>query len=137
MGFQDLPLDWQDRSVADPQLTADIVDLFVTEEGRREGTLYLLFCDGQNRVRAPMAIGNIGAKRPEEFGLLLRPLFELVRQTRPEAGLLMALARTGLPDVTPVDRAWADAARRLCEQVAMPLLGFYIAVPERVVDAMG
>jgi hypothetical protein len=136
MGFQDLPPDWQLRPVSDPHVMADVVDLFVLDRCRRAGTLYVLMCDGEDRLRTPVAIDDVPPDRPEDCAVLLWPFLEVARE-RQGHGLLIGLGRTGTPHLTQLDREWADAAAKACAGVDVRLLGLYVATPEGVLRATG
>ena len=59
MGFDDLPDDWSDRPLTDPQLLADVLDLVVMERDRRAGALGVLICDGHQRLALPVMISDL------------------------------------------------------------------------------
>ena len=56
MSFDDLPDDWPHRSVADPILAADLVDLVVSDADRREGALGLLLCRPDGTLAQPVIV---------------------------------------------------------------------------------
>lgn len=115
---------------------ADVVDLFVLDSCRRAGALYVLMCDGEDRVVAPVAVDDVPAERPEDCSVLLWPFLEVMRE-RPGGGLLLALGRAGTPHLTQLDREWGDAAVKTCARVGVRLLGLYVATPDGVLCATG
>lgn len=59
MSFEDLPEDWSDRSLDDPVLAADVIDLFVHDRDRAGGCMAVLLCDGDNRLLTPLVIAEV------------------------------------------------------------------------------
>ena len=52
MTFNDLPDDWPTRSITEPGLVADVLDLLVSEADRQRGALVLALCDSEGAPRA-------------------------------------------------------------------------------------
>jgi hypothetical protein len=44
MSFKDLPADWAQRPITDPDVFEGVVDLIVADQARREGSTYVLLC---------------------------------------------------------------------------------------------
>ena len=57
MSFDDLPQDWPTRSLADPVLAADVLDLVVNDRDRMQGGLSFLLCRGDGRLSQPVFVG--------------------------------------------------------------------------------
>jgi hypothetical protein len=134
MGFEDLPQDWSRRSLSDPRLAADVVDLVASEECRIAGALYVLMCDERGRLRAPIAVDDLPFDRPQECALVLQP-FLWVLSERPGTSAVLALCRPGPPTLSHLDRRWVEAAVAECARKEVPLLGMYVAVPGAIVCA--
>ncbi|QFG68108.1 hypothetical protein [Ornithinimicrobium pratense] len=123
MSFEDLPGDWPQRSVADPILAADLVDLVVSDADRRDGALGLLLCRPDGRLAQPVVVSTLGC--PDVLNLL-----DLVLDQLPHLpgidGLVLAIARQwgGLSDE---DRALHQAALELCRDHGLTLWGAYLA----------
>lgn len=115
---------------------ADVVDLFVSEQSRHCGALYLLFCDEQNRVALPMVFDDVDVGQPEDCRERLVPILAMVGQRLPGGSVVAALGRRGLPRVTAVDLEWMAGVRDACERVQTRLLGFYVAVPDGILNGM-
>ena len=56
MSFDDLPDNWPELPLTDQRLLADVLDLVVSEQSRRDGALYVLLCDENARLLQPIAI---------------------------------------------------------------------------------
>jgi hypothetical protein len=139
MSFEDLPRDWPHRAVTDPAITADLLDLIVTDRDRATGALGLLLCGRGDRLLQPVVVEapDLHADAAERrrafdtvcaaFGHLGEPGAE-GRGAR--LGLLVALARPGPPLPTPGDLRWRDTAYRSCRDHGVGLLGVWLVTPE-------
>ena len=56
MTFEDLPSDWPQRPVTDATITADLLDLIVTERDRAAGALGVLLCGRDERLLQPLVV---------------------------------------------------------------------------------
>ena len=123
MGFDDLPHDWVDRPLTDPQLVADVLDLHLSDEDRRRGTLLALLCDEHARYVLATLVSDPGTV-PE--GDRTRGLSTFVEAADGhDASLLFAIARADGLSVTSDDLAWARDAQAACAG-RVRLLGFYL-----------
>lgn len=113
---------------------ADVVDLFVSEQSRHCGALYLLFCDEQDRVTVPMVFDDVDVGQPKDCQQRLVPILEMAGQRLPGGSVVAALGRPGLSRVTATDLEWMAGVRGACERVSMRLLGFYVAVPDGILN---
>lgn len=136
MAFTDLPDDWGSRPITDPTLTADVLDLLVSEQCRHRGGLVLLFCDASDRLVAPIEVTPLPSPSPDvvECSMRLRDLVSSVVAHPASAGLagagvLVALARPGALAVSPDDARWADAAA-LAARNRVRLLGVHLVTHE-------
>ena len=59
MSLRDLPENWQDMPLDDEQRMVDVLDLFVSNRARYDGSLFFLVCDEGSRVRAPIQIDEV------------------------------------------------------------------------------
>jgi hypothetical protein len=136
MAFTDLPDDWGSRPITDPTLTADVLDLLVSEQCRHRGGLVLLFCDASDRLVAPIEVTPLPSPSPEAVERSTR-LGDLVSSVVAHpasarlagAGVLVALARPGLLSVSPDDACWADAVA-LATRNRVRLLGIHLVTQE-------
>lgn len=133
MGFQNLPDDWPDLPLTEPQLLADVLDLVVMERDRRAGGLGVLICDGHQRLAVPVMISepdDLASDEDRRVGLetIARSVrgFDLGEgggTGRP--GIHLAIARRDGLSVTKSDRAWQRAAATVCAD-DIDLLGVHI-----------
>jgi hypothetical protein len=65
MGFEDLPREWVDLPLDDPQLVGDVLDLVVSLQDRLDGGLALLVCDAEHRLVLPCVISDLDYLAPE------------------------------------------------------------------------
>jgi hypothetical protein len=131
MSYKHLPSDWQDRSLRDPQLAADVLDLFTDSTMRRSRALVLIICDRDGRALTPVVLYRPPSS-PTPPDPALRMLFGRLRHLP----VVLGVARPGPLQANEADRQWrraADAAAQgRCE-----LLGCYVvgelgvaAIPE-------
>ena len=133
MGFDDLPDDWSDRPLTDPQLLADVLDLVVMERDRRAGALGVLICDGHQRLALPVMISDLDdaaddddrRKGLETIAMAVRAfdLGDAGGTGRP--GIHLAIARRDGLSITRSDRSWQRAARSVCGD-DIDLLGVHV-----------
>ena len=133
MGFDDLPDDWSDRPLTDPQLLADVLDLVVMERDRRAGALGVLICDGHRRLALPVMISDLDElagdddrrKGLETIVMAVRgfDLGDAGGTGRP--GIHLAIARRDGLSITRSDRSWQRAARSVCGD-DIDLLGVHV-----------
>ena len=133
MGFDDLPDDWSDRPLTDPQLLADVLDLVVMERDRRAGALGVLICDGHRRLALPVMISDLDEvagdddrrKGLETIATAVRAfdLADAGGTGRP--GIHLAIARRDGLSITRSDRSWQRAARSVCGD-EIDLLGVHV-----------
>lgn len=134
MTYLNLPKNWSALSLSDPELAADVVDLFVNEGERRRGVFTALICDEQDRYLAAIGIdlsGHFNDLQPSDCAVALKPVLGAL-QEYPRRSLLLALGRPGPPEWPEVDTEWAEAATHICQAATINLLGFYIASPTEV-----
>ena len=139
MDYTALPRDWAHRPLTDPDLTAGVLDLFIPERDRHDGTIVMLLCHDSGRLMQPVLVNDVPPRLPSP------------EKTRTWDGLLHAAAGCRASVVLAVGArrsrlttdvvAWVDAARTSCAAANVPLLGIYLAsrdgveflhVPERV-----
>ena len=128
MCFHDLPDDWPQRPLTDPQLVADVLDLCVSDEARQSGSLAILLCDDQARLIQPCVVSDIQQISDEADRLQACRTFVMAAE-KVGAGLLFAIGRRRGLSVTADDEAWARAARQTCAG-RVDLLGFHLITHE-------
>lgn len=123
MSFDDLPQDWPSRSLADPDLAVDLLDLVVSDRDRMHGGLSFLLCRGDGRLSQPVFVGRI----PHESAMR-----ETISSTVLTAvtlcgvgGLVVAVVKPwgGVDDT---DRRLHEHVLQMCRLADLPLLGTYV-----------
>lgn len=133
MSFEDLPADWAERPVTDPEITADVLDLIVRDADRVAGSIVAVVGNASGRVVQPVIVelppDGVGAGEHRRFFDVVCLGIASAAGTGDRGGILAAVARTGLPFVSGDDREWHDAARRSCEQHGIRLWGTWLVTP--------
>jgi len=139
MTFEDLPSDWPQRPVTDATITADLLDLIVTERDRAAGALGVLLCGRDERLLQPLVVEMPGyrlsaAERRRGFDNICAAFCHVGEPTaggvNADHGILVALARSGAPLVTSGDLRWRDTAEQSCQSYGVTLLGVWLVTPE-------
>lgn len=110
MSFDDLPDNWPELPLTDQRLLADVLDLVVSEQSRRDGALYVLLCDEQARLVQPIAIDLLEA--PTDLAAreeLLAGVVDMTHHLGENGSYVVAIARRGGLSVTLDDEQWAAA----------------------------
>ncbi|EAP99077.1 hypothetical protein JNB_02875 [Janibacter sp. HTCC2649] len=128
MTFEDLPHDLRDLSLDDPDLRADVVDLFVGYFDRLDGCFAIVLLDDAHRIVQPVLITEMGEADPPALAI---PVRALLTEARPQA-IIGALGRTGSPLFTDTDRACHQVLVDLCRDLEIELLGAYVATDNLV-----
>ena len=132
MRFDELPRDWAQRPITDPEVFEGVVDLIVTEQTRRDGATYLLFMHGNGRLLQPICLpeeprrANVGQVR-EGVGLLLS---EMARHDVHD--VVMVIARPGGVAPTARDLDLRAAFEGACRTTGFTLHAVAIADPDAV-----
>lgn len=139
MSFEDLPSDWPQRPVTDPAITADLLDLIVTDRDRAAGALAVLLCGRDDRLLQPIVVEAPklqadAEERRQGFDNICAALGHLGEPGAEGGtsgfGLLVALARPGPPLATAGDLGWRDTAQQSCRDYGVGLLGVWLVTPE-------
>jgi len=126
MSFEDLPKDWPQRPLTDPQLVADVLDLVVSDADRVRGAIYILLCRPDDRLLQPCAITELDRIRENmTHRECLQPFAAMMQDLEPEGSILVAIARAKDLHVTDDDRAWHQAALDVCDE-GPRLLGVHV-----------
>jgi hypothetical protein len=134
MGFQDLPDDWPDRPLTDPQLLADVLDLTVSHHDRVAGAIGVLVCDAEQRLLVPAVIGELDdvapdADRCEGLTNFVSAIVGGLGSDAGPLGLHLSIARRYGLSITPEDVRWRDAAVTACAG-RVTLLGVHLVTTE-------
>ena len=133
MGFEDLPDDWPDRPLTEPQLLADVLDLTASHRDRVQGAIGVLVCDADQRLLVPAVIGDLDDLAPDADRCEgLRNFVSAVLEGMGEAGPLgmhFSIARRYGLSITPDDVRWRYAAVSACASRAT-LLGVHVVTVE-------
>lgn len=155
MTLDNLPSDWPARSLADPELAADVLDLFVTDRDRQIGGFAILRCSSDGRLQQPEMVCGSGARDQQHTGdpVLQRAIHlctapELQpgqhrrlgtvdtglahahspparEQTAAHGSLVLGIVRAYGPLVDS-ERAWHQRAIQKCRHARVPLLGVHL-----------
>lgn len=141
MTFEDLPSDWAERPVTDPEITADVLDLIVRDSDRDAGSVAAIVCTAAGRVFQPVIVAlppeGVGPGEHRRFFDAVCLGIASASGDGDRGGILAAVARTRGPFVTGDDREWHDAAARSCADYGIRLLGTWLvtrAVIRRIDD---
>lgn len=125
MSFDDLPDNWPELPLTDQRLLADVLDLVVSEQSRRDGALYVLLCDEHARLMQPMAIDLLEAPDdPDARRQLMASVIDVTKHLGEKGSYVVAIARRGGLSVTPDDEQWAAAV--VSTQGSWRLLGVHV-----------
>jgi hypothetical protein len=131
MGFEDLPDDLRDRPLTAPRAVADLLDLALTEQDCRRGTLAVLICDERARPRVVQLIHDMPPRMEiAERDHTLRCLAGILAEVAPEGWFLLARARPGGLSLTPDDLGWRQAIVESCRAHSIQLLGVHVVTPD-------
>jgi hypothetical protein len=138
MTFHDLPADWPNRSVIDPELFLDVVDICVGERDRATGAVYVLLCDAEQRLVQPCAVTG-GSRVSDTRGVgdeerrgILDPFATALAAQAAGGGLVVVVARPGRATPTEADRRWRRAGQEVCERHGIRLLAAAVATPNGI-----
>lgn len=133
MAFTDLPLNWTQLPLTDPDLAGDVVDLHLTLGERRSGVVSAILCDQESRflTSIQLDVPDYADNPPDVCEEVLDPVIPAL-QNRTDGALLLALGRPGPPAPLPIDLAWSHAATQLCQTADVRLLAFYIATATHI-----
>lgn len=123
MTYNDLPKDWPMRSLADPALAADVVDLVVTDNDRAGGGLAFLLCRCDGSLAQPVFIETEGCPVPAD---LVGQVAEIIEHVPEVHGLVVAVAKP-FGGVTDSDRRVHQQAIEVCRAHGLRLHGTYLA----------
>lgn len=131
MSFRDLPPDIRDRSLTDPRLAADVIDLIIGDEARACGSVGLMLCDDADRGLQPVVLSDVPENASSDG---LRQLLELLLPVVAEDRGSVLIGRGRRRGVAPndLDREWHQLAIDSCAAAGVRLLGFHLATRDGV-----
>jgi hypothetical protein len=106
MTFEELPADWPTMPLIDSTHMADVLDLFVSIQARREGALMMLICDEERRPLTPVQFDELPPTPPPDAEAKFAELARQIGNEFSGVTVLFALARSGRLRLTAVDKAW-------------------------------
>jgi hypothetical protein len=131
MGFQDLAGDLHDRPLTDGTAVADLLDLALTEQDRRSGTLAVVVCDERARPRVVQLIHDVppgmGTERRDHT---MRSLAGILAEAVPQGRFLLARARPGGLSLTTDDLGWRRCVEESFHAHSLRLLGVHVVTPD-------
>jgi hypothetical protein len=132
MRFEDLPRDWAQRPITDPDVFEGVVDLIVTDQSRSDGATYLLLCHPNGRLLQPVSLHD--EPRQVDAGLVLERLTLLLSEVARQGihDVVIAIARPGRATPTPRDHDLRAAFEGACRTAGLTLHAVAIAAPGAV-----
>ena len=114
MSFEDLPADWAQRPITDPDVFEGVVDLIVGEQARRRGSTYVLLCHEGGRLMQPICLPDEQA--PVDAGDVQDGLTRLLAEVASNGvhDVVMVIARPGQPGPTARDHDLRRAFEAAC-----------------------
>jgi len=136
MRFDDLPSDWAQRPITDPEIFEGVVDLIATEQSRSDGATYVLLCHANGRLLQPICLPD-EPRRVDVAEVLEGVTLLLSEVARHDVhDVVMVIARPGRAEPTPRDRDLRAAFEGACRQtgfalhaVAIAALGGVVTLP--------
>ncbi|GAA2479755.1 hypothetical protein [Terrabacter carboxydivorans] len=132
MRFDELPRDWAQRPITDPEVFEGVVDLIVTEQSRSEGATYLLLCHPNLHLLQPICLAE--EPRRVDAGEVLEGVRLLLGEvSRHDVhDVVMVIARPGRVTPTPRDRDLRTAFEGACRATGVTLHAVAIAAMDDV-----
>src|SRR5262245_3421151 len=132
MRFADLPNDWAQRPITDPEILEGVVDLIATEESRFEGVTYVLLCHENQRLLQPICLPDEPRQMDpyEVLEGLTKLLAEAARHDVRD--VVMVIARPGQAVPTPRDHDRRAAFEGACRSTGFALHAVAVAAPGEV-----
>lgn len=132
MRFEDLPRDWAQRPITDPDVLEGVVDLIATDQSRDDGATYLLLCHHNRRLLQPICLsGETWLVDPASVGERVSlALAEAARHGVHD--VVIVIARPGRSTATPRDHDLRAAFVGACSSAGVTLHAVAIAAPEAV-----
>lgn len=90
----------------------------------------MVICDAESRPVQPILIDDV--PREPSPAMARRSFGPFLHAMGGVGSLLVAVCRLGTI-ITDGDRTWHQAAIDVCREAGVPLLGAYVAAPERVI----
>src|SRR5262249_28754580 len=123
----DLPKDWAQRPITDPDLFEGVVDLVATEASRSDGATYVLLCHPNGRLLQPICLPD--EPRRVDVGEVLEGVTLLLSEVARHGvrDVAMVTARPGRAEPTPRDQDLRAAFEGACRNTGFRLLGVAVA----------
>ncbi len=125
MTFHDLPLDWEQRSLDDPVLAADVLDLLVSDADRRRGGEAVLLTE-DGRLAQPMFLELTHPVSPADREAATTRVAWIAAQLDLVTGVVVSVVRESGAFVTDDDRCWHQAALDACRAHEVAMLGMFL-----------
>ena len=132
MRFDELPRDWAQRPITDPDVFEGVVDLIVTEQSRSEGATYLLLCHPNLHLLQPICLPD--EPRRVDVGEVLDGVRRLLTEVSRHdvRDVVMVIARPGRATPTPRDHDLRAAFEGACRTTGFTLHAVAIAALDDV-----
>ncbi|GAA2742363.1 hypothetical protein GCM10009868_12040 [Terrabacter aerolatus] len=132
MRFDELPRDWAQRPITDPDVLEGVVDLIVPEQARSEGATYLLLCHPNRRLLQPICLSDQpGRAAVGEVAERVRLM--LAEVSRHDVhDVVVVIARPGRVTPTSRDLDLRAAFEGACRATGITVHAVAIAAPDDV-----
>jgi hypothetical protein len=103
------------------------LDQFITPAERRRWSVWYVVCDDDGRARTVCPVQEVPPEPRPEVCVRISDVFaEAIQTLGVEASLLVLITRPGSASVVASDRLWYKAARQVCAERRVPLLGVHL-----------
>lgn len=110
-------------------ITAHLAETIEEWERGRRGVRFVL-CDARNEVRVHCPVDDLPARsEPAECVRAVSVFVSALADSEHDGALLLALTRPGASTIDEPDRIWFHAARKVCAQAGIRLLGVHLITP--------
>jgi hypothetical protein len=130
MHFEELPRDWAQRPITDPDVFEGVVDLIVPEQSRSEGATYVLLCHPNLHLLQPICLPDDARRVGEVLEGVRLLLTEVSRHGVHD--VVMVIARPGGVTPTPRDQELRTAFEGACRATGLTLHAVAIAALDDV-----
>lgn len=132
MQYEDLPRDWAQRPVDDPEVFEGVVDLVVTPVVRERGALVVLLCHPDGRL---FQVRFLDERLPDGAAREVERLADLLCECA-VTDLVLVLARPGPAGLGARDLHRQEALTRACLRRGVRLRGVAVAGTDRVLKLL-
>jgi hypothetical protein len=129
----DLPADWAQRPITDPDVFEGVIDLVSAPAHRAHGAVHLLITHPDGRMLQPVTVDEVPPRSP---GPAAATTWQVLLQELADHGarcLVIVLSRPKPARRGPDDDADLTLLTRAAAQAGLAILGVAVATPEGIV----